>query len=244
MGVYEMGGRMIEALIFDMDGLLIDSEPLAAKAMDAFLAGYGLERRAEVHDRLLGRRLPEAIAIVRDAYAMQHPLDQLIAQYGELRVATLRGALVPMPGARELIAFGREAGLKHALATSGMRAHATISLGETGLTGLFDAEVTGDEVEHGKPAPDLFLAAAAKIGVPPERCVVFEDAPNGVAAAKAAGMRVAAVPNANSAGMPFPVAPDAFLASLLDAPAWLRTLGVGPDVSVSPNGAPSRDTVR
>src|SRR5829696_2132695 len=216
---------MIRALIFDMDGLLVDSEPLAARAMDEFLTGYGLQRRDEVLSQLLGRRLPEAIAIVRDAYALQHPLEALIEQYGEMRLAALRGAVRLMPGAVEAIEFGRAAGMAIALATSGMRTHAAVSLAETGLRGMFDAEVTGDEVAHGKPAPDLFLLAAERIGVDPSQCVVFEDAPNGVLAANAAGMRVAAVPAA-SRTTAFPVAPDVVLGSLLEAPTWLATLGV------------------
>jgi HAD superfamily hydrolase (TIGR01509 family) len=221
-----MQRRAVEALIFDMDGLLVDSEPLAATAMDRFLAHYGLERRHEVHSRLLGRRLTEAIAIVREAYGLEQPLEELVAHYGELRIAALRGAVAPMPGARELIAFGREAGLKLALATSGLRAHADVSLGETGLAGLFDAEVTGDQVARGKPAPDLFLAAAGLLGIEPAACVVFEDAPTGVAAARAAGMIVAAVPNALSTSLGFEIEPDVILPSLVDAPDWLGTLGV------------------
>jgi HAD superfamily hydrolase (TIGR01509 family) len=217
---------MVRALIFDMDGLLVDSEPLAALAMDMFLTNYGFERRQEVHARLLGRRLPEAIAIVRESYGMAEPLDALIEEYGELRLATLRGAVRQLPGAREVIEFGRAAGLAIGLATSGMRAHATVSLEETELAGLFDAEVTGDEVEHGKPAPDLFLLAAKRLGVPPAECVVFEDAPNGVLAAKAAGMCVAAVPAKHGHDHVFPEAPDVVLNSLVDAPAWLATLGV------------------
>ena len=216
---------MIRALIFDMDGLLVDSEPLAYRAMDEFLTGHGLVRRDEVMVQLLGRRLPEAIAIVRDAYAMQHPLEALIEQYGEMRLAALRGAVRLMPGAVEAIEFGRAAGLSIALATSGMRTHAAVSLAETGLRGMFDAEVTGDEVTRGKPAPDLFLLAAERIGANPVECVVFEDAPNGVIAAKAAGMRVAAVPAAGHTTA-FPEAPDVVLVSLLEAPAWLATLGV------------------
>jgi HAD superfamily hydrolase (TIGR01509 family) len=216
---------MIQALIFDMDGLLVDSEPLAYKAMDDFLTGHGLVRRDELMVQLLGRRLPEAIAIVRDAYAIELPLEQLIEQYGEMRLAALRGAVRLMPGAIEVIEFGRAAGLAIALATSGMRTHAAVSLAETGLRGMFDAEVTGDEVAHGKPAPDLFLLAAERIGVDPAGCVVFEDAPNGVIAANAAGMRVAAVPAAGHTTA-FPEAPDVVLGSLLEAPAWLATLGV------------------
>jgi HAD superfamily hydrolase (TIGR01509 family) len=218
-------GNMVKALLFDMDGLLVDSEPLSAKAMDAFLLEYGLVRRDEVQVQLLGRRLPEAIAIVRDSYEMEHPLESLIERYGEMRLVALRGEVRLLPGALEVIEYGRNAGLKLALATSGMRTHAAVSLAETGLVGKFDAEVTGDEVEHGKPAPDLFLLAAKKVCVAPSECVVFEDAPNGVIAARAAGMRVAAVPAVGHKTV-FSENPDIVLGSLVEAPAWLMTLGV------------------
>jgi HAD superfamily hydrolase (TIGR01509 family) len=219
----------IRALIFDMDGLLVDSEPLAAAAMTAFLRRYGREPRSEVGAQLLGRRLPEALAIVREAYELAVPVEELIAIYGEMRLAALRGNVRSMPGAAEVIAYGRAAGLRLALATSGQRAHADVSLGETGLAGLFDAEATGDEVERGKPAPDLFLLAASRVGVEPAACVVFEDAPLGVAAAVAARMRAVAVPNAKSRDLPFPVAPEVALPDLTAAIAWLRAQGVGGD---------------
>ena len=219
-------GTMIEALIFDMDGLLVDSEPLAARAMDDFLARYGFERRAEIHEQLLGRRLPEALAIVKAGYAMEHPIEELIERYGELRLAALRGVVAPMPGAGEIIAFGRGAGLKLALATSGMRAHADLSLTETGLAGRFDAEVTGDEVAKGKPAPDLFLLAAERLGVEPAACIVFEDAPAGVMAAKAAGMRVVAVPTELNRDHVVGLDPDAVVPDLHAAIPWLRAQGV------------------
>ncbi|HEY7032440.1 MAG TPA: HAD family phosphatase [Thermomicrobiales bacterium] len=219
----------IRALIFDMDGLLVDSEPLSEAAMSDFLRRYGHEPRAEVAAQLLGRRLPEALAIVREAYELSLPIDELIAVYGELRLAALRGNVRPMPGAAEIIAFGRAAGLRLALATSGHRTHADLSLGETGLAGLFDAEATGDDVARGKPAPDLFLLAAGRVGVEPAACVVFEDAPLGVAAAVAAGTRAVAVPNAKSREMPFPVVPEATLPDLTAGIAWLREQGVDDD---------------
>lgn len=216
----------IRALIFDMDGLLVDSEPLAAKAMADFLARFGQSPRPEIAARLLGRRLPEAIAIVRDAYGLAADLDELTRMYGAMRLAALRGNLRPMAGARELLAFGREAGLRLALATSGMREHVDVSLAESGLEGLFDAEVTGDQVQRGKPAPDLFLLAAQQLGVSPAVCVVLEDAPLGVEAAKAAGMRVIAVPNERTASLPFPVAPDTTVPNLSAAIPWLLHHGV------------------
>jgi HAD superfamily hydrolase (TIGR01509 family) len=212
-----------------MDGLLVDSEPLAEAAMTAFLQRYGHEPRAEVAVQLLGRRLPEALAIVREAYELELPIEELIAIYGEMRMAALRGNVRPMPGAAEIIAFGRASGLRLALATSGHRTHADLSLGETGLAGLFDAEATGDDVQRGKPAPDLFLLAAERVGIDPVACVVFEDAPLGVAAAVAAGTRAVAVPNEKSRDMPFPVAPEVSLPDLTAGIAWLREQGVEDD---------------
>ncbi|MGH2561987.1 MAG: HAD family hydrolase [Thermomicrobiales bacterium] len=216
----------IKALIFDMDGLLVDSESLAEAAMHRFLANHGVAIRPEVQAQLLGRRLPEAIALVAEAYAITTPQEELIRSYDGLRFAALRGNVRPMPGAAEIVEFGRAAGFRLALATSGMRRHADLSLSETGLAGSFEVEVTGDDVERGKPAPDLFLLAAARLGVAPRSCIVFEDAPPGVAAAVAAGMRVIAVPNDKSRAMQFPVEADAVLADLHAAIGWLRDQGV------------------
>ncbi|MGH2531227.1 MAG: HAD family hydrolase [Thermomicrobiales bacterium] len=218
---------LIEALIFDMDGLLVDSESLAETAMHRFLSVHGVAMRPDVQAQLLGRRLPEAIALVADAYALAAPREELIRSYDELRLSALRGHVKPMPGAAEIVAFGRDAGLRLALATSGMRHHADLSLTETGLAGNFEVEVTGDDVERGKPAPDLFLLAAARLEVEPASCVVFEDAPPGVVAAVAAGMRVVAVPNEKSRAMAFPVAADAVLPDLHAAIGWLRAHGIG-----------------
>lgn len=234
----------IRALIFDMDGLLVDSEPLAAKAMTDFLTRFGQSPRPEIAARLLGRRLPEAIAIVRDAYGLAADLEELTRMYGAMRLAALRGNLRPMAGAREILAFGREAGLRLALATSGMREHVDVSLAESGLEGLFDAEVTGDQVQRGKPAPDLFLLAAQQLGVSPAVCVVLEDAPLGVEAAKAAGMRVIAVPNERTASLPFPVAPDTTLPNLTAAIPWLLRHGVERSAGMDGRGTPGEEQVR
>jgi beta-phosphoglucomutase-like phosphatase (HAD superfamily) len=107
-----------------------------------------------------------------------------------------------------------------------LRDQVTLSLNEAGLRGMFEVEVTGDDVTRGKPAPDLFLKAAEGLGVDPADCVVFEDAPAGIAAAVNAGMRAVAVPNSHSRAMSFPVEPEAVLDSLRDAIPWLEQHGV------------------
>ena len=220
-------GQAIRGLIFDMDGLLIDSEPVAAAALARFLRQHGHEIRPGTMEQTLGRRLPEAMTIVAEAYQLAVPVAELARTYDELRLAALRGNLRPMPGAAALLAFARGAGLRLALATSSLRSHADLSLAETELAGLFDAEATGDEVERGKPEPDIFLLAAARLGLPAAACVVLEDAPAGIAAAAAAGMRRLWVPNAHTRGLPLPVPADATLPDLEAAIPWLQANGVG-----------------
>lgn len=211
----------VRALIFDMDGLLVDSEGLAADAMDRLLTEYQLSRNPEVQGKLLGRRLVEALVIVREGYGIDEDVDVLIARYSDLRIEALRGSVRAMPGAHEIIARARLAGLPIALATSGMRIHADISLEETGLAGSFDSETTGDEVTRGKPAPDLFLMAAERIGIEPVDAIVLEDSPLGVEAAKAAGMRAIAVLGHPGREVDFPVPPDVVVENLDQAADWI-----------------------
>ena len=221
-----MNEAAIRALIFDMDGLLVDSEPAAERAMADFLRGHGHELRPEVTGQLLGRRVPEAIALVAAAYGLPGDLDEYVRVYDEVRLAALYGNLRPMPGAAELIAFARQAGLRIALATSNLRRHTDVTLAEAALAGLFDAEVTGDEVARGKPAPDVFLLAAERLGVAPAEALVLEDAPVGVQAAAAAGMRSICVPHVRSRDLDFPVPPDAVLPDLGAVIPWLEDRGV------------------
>lgn len=211
----------VGALIFDMDGLLVDSEGLAGIAMNRMLATRGITPRAEIHERLLGRRLVEALVIVNDGYELDEDVDALVAEYANYRTEALRGSVTPMPGALEIVQRARLAGLPIGLATSGMRIHVDISLGETGLAGKFDSETTGDEVSRGKPAPDLFLLAAERMGVDPAHAIVLEDSPLGVEAASNAGMRVIGVLGHADRLAIFPVEPDVLVQTLYDAADWL-----------------------
>jgi HAD superfamily hydrolase (TIGR01509 family) len=217
----------ISALIFDMDGLLIDSEPFAEAAMRSFLGRYGHVLTDDVSLRLLGRRVPEAIQIVVEHFGMVDDHTELVTLYNEIRLAAIRGNLRPLPGAAEIVAFGREHGLRMALATSNTREHVDLSLAEAALADLFDAEATGEEVERGKPEPDIFLLAAMRLGVAPVECVVLEDSAAGVAAAKAAGMRAIWIPQPRSEGLQAARDPDVRLDDLLQAIVWLRDQGVG-----------------
>jgi pseudouridine-5'-monophosphatase len=214
--------RPIAAVIFDLDGLLVDSETVSSEAMRRFLAGHG---HAMVPDTLagaVGRRLPEAVAFVVESYGLPGPVEGYVDEYDALRLDALRGNVVAMPGATDFVRWVRSAGLLSALATSGFRRHADVSLAAARLSGLFDVEVTGDEVRFGKPAPDLFMLAAERLAVAPAACVVFEDAPAGLEAAASAGMRRVWVPNEHTRRLMSSVPVDAVLGSLAEAVDWLR----------------------
>lgn len=236
------GHEPIAALIFDMDGLLVDSEPASELALRRFLQGHGHELRPDTLDGGLGRRLPEAIALVAETYALTSPLDELIAAFDALRLDSLHGAVVPMPGAVELLDWAARARIPTALATSSFRHQAEAALAEAGLAGRFDAEVTGDEVAHGKPEPDLFLLAARRLGMQPASCLVFEDAPAGLEAAARAGMRRIWIPNAHTRHLRPAVAVDAVLDSLSHAAAWLEQRGVGSSPTTGTAGTMSLES--
>ncbi len=216
----------IEALIFDMDGTLVDSEPFAARAWSDWLGQHGHALRDDVLGQMYGLRLLEGAAVIRREYGITLPVEEIATAQDSLRIAALRGNLKPLPGADAILAAGRAGGLRLALATSSLRHHADLTLAETAMSGLFDAEVTGDEVERGKPAPDIFLLAAERLGVSPAACVVFEDSPAGVSAALAAAMRCVWVPGPAHAGVTLDPPPTVRLDDLGEAIAWLASAGV------------------
>ena len=144
----------ISALIFDMDGLLVDSETAAAGALRIFLAEFDRTLEPATVEQSLGKRLPEAIAAIAELHQLPGSIAELTARYDAMRLEALRGAVTAMVGAADLLRWARDNELKVALATSSFRSHADVSLAEAQLCGLFDVEVTGDEVRAGKPAPE------------------------------------------------------------------------------------------
>jgi HAD superfamily hydrolase (TIGR01509 family) len=191
----------IQAIIFDLDGLMVDSEPLAKDAWRAFLAGYGHTLDKETINAMLGLRLMDSARLIKERFNLPLAVEQIAARRGELFLASLAGNLQPMPGLVELLNAVDARGLRRAVATSSPGLYAPAMLREVGAANGFEAVITGDMVAQGKPAPDIYLAAAAALALPPVACLALEDSPKGVRAAKAAGIRCVAVPNALSAGL-------------------------------------------
>ncbi len=174
-----------------MDGVLCDSEPLIAEAAcRMFAERHGVRVTPADFHPFVGTGEDRYLGGVAEKYGvtLQRPGDK--ARVYEIYLELIPGRLRPLPGVTAFIASARAAGWRLAVATSADRIKMDGNLREIGLPAkTFDAVVTGEDIEHKKPAPDIFLLAARRIGVPPERCVVVEDAVSGVTAAKAAGAR-------------------------------------------------------
>ncbi len=175
-------------ILFDCDGVLIDSEVISARMLIAELRGYGVEMdMAFVSRHFLGRSYPAVLAEVRSRWGVALP-DSFEADYRARLLAAFERELAVMPGVVEVIGALR---LPYCLATSSSPERLRHSLAVTGLAPLFDGcSFTASEVARGKPAPDLFLHAAARMGATPAECLVIEDSLNGVRAGLSAGMQV------------------------------------------------------
>lgn len=192
------------AFVFDLDGTIADTEPLAKQAWAQALSRYGRTLDPETVEAMFGLRLLESSVLVRNRFGLAVSPQALGRQRDEAFFALVRGRLEPMCGARELLEALASRGVACAVATSGHSRHAAEVLRELGLEGFFSVVVTGDQVLRGKPEPDIFALAAQRLATPPSRCWAVEDAPNGVESARRAGMRVILVPNAMTAALEFP----------------------------------------
>jgi|YNPBryBLVA2012_1023415.scaffolds.fasta_scaffold00013_1 beta-phosphoglucomutase len=181
----------LDGVIFDMDGVLCDSEPFIAEAaIRMFAERYGSTVRPEEFAPFVGTGEDRYLGGVAERHGIALNLPSDKHRTYEIYLEIIRGRLKPLPGAVAFVRDCRASGLKVAVATSADAVKLEGNLREIGLpVSSFDAVVCGDEVAAKKPAPDIFLVAARKMGCAPGRCLVVEDAPNGVRAAKAAGCR-------------------------------------------------------
>jgi HAD superfamily hydrolase (TIGR01509 family) len=187
-------GLSPRAVIFDMDGLLLDSEPLYRMTWKAAASSLGFPIDDVLYERFVGRGNPEAEKILREHFGEAFPLDEFRKRWHRDWDERLDASpLARKAGAIELLDLLEREGIPKALATSSPRVLALRCLSD--LVSRFDALAFGDEVAHSKPAPDLFLLASERLGIPAEECLVLEDSEAGVRAARAAGMDVIMVPD-------------------------------------------------
>jgi beta-phosphoglucomutase family hydrolase len=186
------------AAIFDWDGVVIDSSAQHEKSWELLAAEIRKPLPAGHFKKGFGKKnqviIPDLLDWSHDPEEIRRLGDRKEELYREL---VRQGGMVILPGARELLAALKASGIPRAVGSSTPRSNLDSIFASTGLNGFFDAVVSADDVVNGKPAPDVFLKAASLLGIPPQRCVVLEDALFGIEAAHRAGMKVVAVATTN-----------------------------------------------
>jgi beta-phosphoglucomutase len=214
------GGRNpVTALIFDLDGVIVDSNPVHREAWEIYNRRFGIETTEEMQQRMYGKRNDQ---IIRDSMGGQLSDAEVLA-HGAAKERLFRELMGPqlpshiVAGAREFLV--RYQTLPMAVASNAEEANVSFVLQTAGLAEFFGAIVDGHQVSHPKPAPDVFLKAAELLGVEPRECIVFEDSYSGVQAGLAAGMRVVGIRTTHDHLPGTSIAVDNFLAPELEA--WM-----------------------
>jgi HAD superfamily hydrolase (TIGR01509 family) len=188
--------QALDAVVFDMDGVLLDSEPLHQIALSRVIADEGHEFTDEEHGRFVGMSQTDTWIEVDRMRGLREPFEHYHRRYDEEVLSVLtQERLEPFPGVVELLSALRESGHRLGLATQSHRSWVEATLGGLGMRESFDAIVSGDMVQHGKPHPELYLRACELLGADPSRSLAIEDSLPGARAARAAGMIVVGVRN-------------------------------------------------
>ena len=216
------------AVTFDLDGVLADSEPWWNQIDAKLLAEHGVTYRGEYHRNVLGVSYQLAVEFYKNAFHISASVDELMRRRGEIATDFFANRVSLFPSAKMTLEQLREMKLPLAVATSSVGASARPLLDRTGIRSLFSVLITGDEVQQGKPHPDIYLRAAKKLGISPEACLVIEDALAGIAAAKAAKIRVAAIPDTRFVDpREYEMKVDYVIGSLSEIPVLIRRVNAG-----------------
>ncbi|AIY87081.1 MULTISPECIES: HAD family phosphatase [unclassified Thermotoga] len=178
----------MEAVIFDMDGVLMDTEPLYFEAYRRVAESYGKPYTEDLHRRIMGVPEREGLPILMEVLKIEDSLENFRKRVHEEKKCVFSELLKENPGVREALEFVKSKGIKLALATSTPQREALERLKRLDLEKYFDVMVFGDQVKNGKPDPEIYLLVLERLNVVPEKVVVFEDSKSGVEAAKSAGI--------------------------------------------------------
>lgn len=188
---------MIQAVLFDMDGTIFDTEVIYRRCWFRAAKDVGFKEDIDLFlQRVSGLNHADMAALVYRVYGDDAPFEALWGRWLECIDEEMACGILPLKaGAPDILFAFKERGIKIALVTSSGQRTVARYLQMSGLEGVFDAIVTGNQVTHGKPHPECFLTAAEELGISPAHCAVVEDSPNGIKAAHAAGMYTVMVPD-------------------------------------------------
>jgi beta-phosphoglucomutase-like phosphatase (HAD superfamily) len=188
--------KKFSAVIFDLDGLILDTEIVARRAWRQAGADFGFVLEDELYQRFIGLTTPDIENVLREVFGRDFRAEEVIrTAYGYFNEYIDKEGIAIKRGFFELFDYLNGIGFPQALATSSSRDFTERKLKVSGLLGKFDTVICGDDIENGKPAPDIFLAAAERLKVSPAECLALEDSDNGIRAAYNAGMAVIIVPD-------------------------------------------------
>ena len=219
-----------EAVVFDLDGVLADSEPWWNQIDAKLLSEHGISYRGEYHRNVLGVSYRVAVGFYKRVFHISASVEDLMRRRGEIAVDFFANRVDLFPSAETTLEQLHKMKLHLAVATSSVSASARPFLERTGIRRFFEVVVTGDEVERGKPDPEIYLRTAKSLGIAPEKCLVIEDALAGIAAGKAADMRVAAIPDTRFVDQQeYEQEADYVLGNLSEIPALIRRVDAAID---------------
>ena len=213
-----------DAAVFDMDGLIFDSERAGFECWSEVAKTYGFNDITALYRECIGCSRVRVEKLVKAVFGEDFPYDRFRQQVFELYTERYGGGKMPLKtGAREILEYLKTKGIRTAIASSSDREMVRSLLDGAGLTGYFDGIVAGDMVTRSKPEPDIFLAACDLLGTAPERTVAVEDSYNGIRAAHAGGLRAVMVPDMLPADEEMCSLAETVEDSLLDVIRWLET---------------------
>jgi HAD superfamily hydrolase (TIGR01509 family) len=214
----------LRAVVFDLDGVLANTEDLYEQACETVLGRRGKTYDPHLREQMMGRPVADAIQIMIDAHSLPDPLESMMTECWETLKVLLETSLAPMSGVVALLDALQAANLPVTVATSAMRDYADFVLTRLNLKQRFQFILTSEDVRCGKPDPEVYLLTAERLQLEPSHMMVLEDSANGCRAAVGAGAFTVAVPNRHTLNHSFPGAQ--FVADTLSDPRILEALGL------------------
>ena len=214
---------MTKTVIFDLDGLLVDSEMMGYEICRHFIEQQGGTLSVKDYaEHYCGHTAVSNITRIIDKYGVTDSLDECLTKMRAIEAEYIKRGIPLKNGARELLRYLKEHDIKTCLASSSTKGRAYTLLGQNGIDGFFDVGVFGNEVEHSKPAPDIFLKACEELGVNPQRAFGIEDSYNGIRASQSGGLRTIMVPDLLPANEEMRERSEVVLTTLLDVINYLE----------------------